>query len=195
MEGFEGVATPVPPGLRAEMRGRSWKDDPRCPAFEELALLRMNHWGFDGEVHRGEMIVAADVADDALAVFAAIFAARFPIERMARIDAFDADDEASMAANNASAFCFRESLAGHLSEHALGRAIDINPVQNPMVLRGVVYPPAGREYLDRQRVRPGMIVRPGPVVAAFDAIGWDWGGDWTSYPDYHHFQRERYALR
>jgi hypothetical protein len=34
-----------------------------------------------------------------------------------------------------------------------------------------------------------MIVRPGPVTDAFDAIGWGWGGDWQSVKDYQHFSR------
>ena len=47
---------------------------------------------------------------------------------------------------------------------------------------------AGAAWLDRAQVRPGMIVRPGPVTDAFDAIGWSWGGDWTGATrDYHHF--------
>jgi hypothetical protein len=27
------------------------------------------------------------------------------------------------------------------------------------------------------------------VTAAFDAIGWHWGGDWDEIKDYHHFSR------
>ena len=87
-------------------------------------------------------------------------------------DAFDGDDDASMAANNSSSFNFR-AIAGSdvLSHHAHGVAIDVNPRLNPMILRGVVHPPSGAAYLDRADVRPGMIVRPGPVVAAFEAEG------------------------
>ena len=188
-ERFDGAVLAIPEELRGEMRGRSWRPDARCPGFDELALLRMGHWGFDGQVHRGELVVAAFVAQNVLAAFARIFDAGFPIHTMARIDRYGADDATSMKANNSSAFCFRRAWTGPLSEHALGLAVDINPVQNPMVLNGRVYPDAGREFLDRGRVRPGMIVRPGPVVAAFEAIGWTWGGDFTALHDYHHFQR------
>jgi hypothetical protein len=191
---FDGSAGAIPKAIREEMRGRSWRRDPRCPPIEDLALLTVDHWGFDGSVHRGEMIVASAVADELLVAFARIFEARFPIETMQRIDLFDADDEASMEANNASSFCFRTAPSGRLSEHAFGLAVDINPVQNPMVIGGDVWPAAGRDYLNRDNVRPGMIARPGPVVDAFDAIGWEWGGDWTSLKDYHHFQRRRRAI-
>jgi len=182
-------AGPVPERVRAAMRGVSWKDDPRCPAMDALALLEVDHHGFDGAVHRGEMVVAAEVADELVAVFEALFAAAFPIAGMQPIDRFGADDEASMAANNSSCFCFRNAPSGRLSEHAFGLAVDINPAQNPMVIGDRVWPDAGRDYLDRGDVRPGMIVRPGPVVDAFDAAGWEWGGDWVSLADYHHFQK------
>lgn len=172
------------------MQGASWHPEPGCPAPEDLALLRMNHWDMQGRVRQGELIVAADVADEVLRAFERIFAARFPIARMEPIDAFAGSDTASMAANNCSGFNFRV-IAGtnRLSQHASGHAIDINPVQNPMVKQDGIYPPSGADYLDRENVRPGMIVRPGPVIAAFESIGWHWGGDWDDVKDYHHFSR------
>jgi hypothetical protein len=189
---FDGAFGPLPPEVRAEMIGRSWHDAPGCPRFEELALVRVPHWDFAGGVARGELVVAAEVAADVLRVFARLYEARFPIARMTRIDAFGGDDDASMGANNTSAFNFRR-IAGSdlLSQHALGVAVDVNPVQNPMLKDGGIYPPAGRAYLDRADARPGMITRPGPVVAAFEAIGWIWGGDWEDLKDYHHFARVR----
>jgi hypothetical protein len=171
------------------MIGASWQPDPRCPTWDELALIRMPHWGFDGEVHDGDMIVAAAVAEDVASAFESIFAARFPIERMVPIDAYGGDDDRSMAANNTSAFNFR-TIAGSdtLSLHSFGTAIDINPAQNPYMGRGgVIMPPAAAAYLDRDDLRPGMLVRPGPVIEAFEAIGWEWGGDWSPRKDYHHF--------
>jgi hypothetical protein len=95
-----------------------------------------------------------------------------------------------MAANNCSAFNFRRVQGTNvLSHHALGLAIDINPCQNPWVRDARVDPPAARDYLDREHVRPGMIVRPGPVLAAFAAYGWYWGGDFNGMRDYHHFSK------
>jgi len=170
------------------MRGNSWRDEPRCPSLDALALIEVPHWGFDGRELRGELVVAREVSGDLAAVFATLYKERFPIERMERIDRFDSDDDRSMAANNSSGFCFREiAIGGGLSRHALGLAIDINPVQNPYVVGDQVFPPAARAFLDRSQVRPGMIVRPSVVVEAFSAIGWEWGGDWTTRSDYHHF--------
>ncbi len=173
---------------RAHMRGRSWRDDPRCPPFASLRLLRVAHHGFDGRIHEGRLVVADLVAEPLARVFARLHALAFPIERMTPIDAFDGDDDASMAANNSSAFNFREIAGtGVLSHHASGVAVDLNPRLNPMVIGDAVHPPAGAAYLDRGEVRPGMIVRPGPIVAAFEAEGFRWGGDWPDLRDHHHF--------
>jgi hypothetical protein len=170
------------------MVGISWRDDPRCPALEALRLLTLNHWDLGGAVRTGHLVVAAAVADEVLVIFQGLFRLAFPIERMELIDAFGADDDASMAANNTSGFNFR-NIAGTsaLSQHALGLAIDLNPLFNPMIIGGEIFPPAGEAYLDRSTSRPGMIVRPGPVVDLFDRQGWEWGGDWSPMKDYHHF--------
>ena len=179
----------IPARIREEMRGCSWRDEPRCPRFEALRLVRVQYRGFDGAVQLGELIVHTELADEVVAIFAEIFAAGFPIESMRRIDEFAADDNASMAANNTSAFNYRVvEGTSQLSQHALGRAIDINPVQNPWLRAGRVDPPAGREYLDRSHTRPGMLVRPDPVIDAFTRVGWQWGGD-LAQPDYHHFSK------
>ncbi|MET0385174.1 MAG: M15 family metallopeptidase [Polyangiales bacterium] len=180
----------LPDGVRDEMRGRSWREDARCPRFDVLRLLRLRHWDFAGTEHVGELVVHADVADEVQGIFAQLFAAGFPIASMRRIDCFAGDDDASMAANNCSAFNFRPIQGTEvLSHHGLGLAIDINPVQNPWLRGERIDPPAGREYLDRSHVRPGMIVRPGPVLDAFSAAGWRWGGDVPGAPDYHHFSK------
>lgn len=44
----------------------------------------------------------------------------------------------------------------------------------------------GSGYAKRTKIRRGMIVAGGPVVRAFDAVGWGWGGLWAA-PDYQHF--------
>jgi poly-gamma-glutamate synthesis protein (capsule biosynthesis protein) len=104
------------------------------------------------------------------------------------VDDFGGSDDASMAVDNTSAFNCRP-VAGttRWSQHAYGRAIDINPLRNPYVEPGRVSPVEGAAYADRSDVRPGMIVEGGPVVAAFDALGWGWGGRWAGGADYQHF--------
>jgi hypothetical protein len=185
---FNGSAHALPPELCARMRGVSWRPDPRCPALAALAVLAIDHWDFGGAVKTGQLVVAGSVADEVLAIFARLFALDFPIARMEPIDAFGADDDAAMAANNTSAFNFR-NIAGTeiLSQHALGVAIDLNPVQNPMIVGAAIHPPAGAAYTDRSVLRPGMITP--AVVGVFRDHGWQWGGDWSHMKDYHHFAK------
>lgn len=183
---FQGRVTEIRGSTRARMR---WSWRPGCPVtIRDLRLVTVTHWGFDGRVHRGELVVHEDSAEDLVHVLHALFRARFPIERMRLVDEYRGDDERSMAANNTSAFnCRGVPGSGSWSEHAYGRAIDVNPVQNPEVRDGRVSPAAGRAFVERGRRFPGM-VRPGDrVVRAFAAIGWEWGGDWRSLKDYQHF--------
>lgn len=175
---------------RARMTGVSWREG--CPVgLDDLREVRLSFWGFDRQVHHGGVLVVhADHAADVVEAFRALFEARFPIERMEPVDAYAADDNRSMAANNTSAFnCrLRAESSTTWSEHAYGRAVDVNPVQNPYVSSsGTAYPPAARAYVDRSDVRPGMLVEGDAAVAAFDAIGWGWGGRWESPVDYQHF--------
>jgi hypothetical protein len=184
----EFSSEPLDDGTRARMT-HSWR--PGCPVpLEDLRLLRVSHQGFEGGAHVGELVVHADQAEAVLAVMRTLYEAGFPIERMALIDEYGGDDDRSMAANNTSAFNCR-SVAGRpgvWSEHSYGRAIDINPIQNPYVsASGTVSPPGGAAYTDRTRLSPGMVVADDGVVQAFAGIGWQWGGDWTSAKDYQHF--------
>jgi poly-gamma-glutamate synthesis protein (capsule biosynthesis protein) len=177
----------LPAPVRARMEGVSWHgDDPRCPRWTELAYLQLDHVTFDG-TGRGELVVAAALATRTVELFRRLWELGFPIRQLRLVDDFGASDDASMSADNSSAFNFRV-VAGTsvLSQHALGRAIDINPVENPWRRPDRILPAAGEAFADRRAIRHGMIVRPGPVVAAFDELGWEWGGDWRHAFDEHH---------
>jgi hypothetical protein len=165
----------------------SWRRG--CPVGPvELRLLLVDYWGFDRRVHRGELIVHRDHARRMLGVFGRLFTARYPIQRLRPVDAFRADDDRSMAANNTSGFnCRRVSGSSSWSEHAFGRAIDLNPLRNPYVTRGGrVSPPAGRPFANRALRAAGMIHGGDTVVRAFAAAGWRWGGSWPGSRDYQH---------
>jgi poly-gamma-glutamate synthesis protein (capsule biosynthesis protein) len=174
--------------IRARIAGKSWRDgDPRCPRLGELAYVRTDHITLDGGVARGELIVAAALASRAVELLRRLYALGFPIRQLRLVDDYGASDDASMDADNSSAFNFR-TVAGTdvLSQHALGRAIDINPLENPWRRPERILPPAGAAFADRTHIRPGMIVRPGPVIAVLDEQGWEWGGDWRHAFDDHH---------
>jgi hypothetical protein len=161
---------------------------PGCPVGpSELRRLEVSHWDFAGRRRVGSIVVRATEARDVLSVFRKLYAARFPIRRLRLVEAYQGSDDASMAADNTSGFnCRYVSGTRRWSQHAYGLAIDINPVENPYVHGSRVEPPAGRRYLDRSRARRGMVVPGDVVIRAFAAIGWSWGGRWST-PDYQHF--------
>ena len=184
---FTSEIVPIPASVKARMEGVSWKgDDARCPRWEDLAYVQFDHVGFDGTA-RGELVVAVQVAPRAVGLLRRLWAIGFPIRQARLVDDYEASDDRSMEADNSSAFNFRV-IAGTnlLSQHALGRAIDINPVENPWRKPERIVPVAGQAFADRRDIRPGMFVRPGPVVAVLDEQGWEWGGDWRHAFDDHH---------
>jgi hypothetical protein len=178
----------VAPVTQAQLP-HSWR--PGCPvAPSSLRRLRLGYWGFDGKPHVGTLVVNASAVGDLTIVFRRLYRARFPIRRMRQIDAYGGKDERSLAADNTAAFNCRFAVGPgprRWSAHAYGVAIDVNPVENPYLEGGRVHPRAGKAYLDRSKVRPGMAVRGGLLVSAFAAVGWQWGGRWTGTPDYQHF--------
>lgn len=184
---FVGEIHALPEDVRARITNVSWRDEPRCPRHAELAYLRLAHVRFDGGTAIGELIVARAIAERAVELFRRLYALGFPIRQMKLVDEFAADDERSMSADNTSAFNYR-MVAGTeiLSQHARGLAIDINPVENPWRKPERIAPAEGAAFADRTVIRPGMFVRPGPVVAAIDELGWEWGGDWRHAWDDHH---------
>jgi hypothetical protein len=167
----------------------SWRAG--CPvAPSHLRRLRVGYWGFDRRAHTGTLVVNADAVGDLVHVFSQLYAARFPIRRMRPIDAYRGRDEPSLEADNTAAFNCRYAVAPgpkRWSVHAYGRAVDVDPVENPYLESGRVHPRSGRAYLNRARFRPGMAVPGGLLVRAFAAVGWSWGGRWTRTPDYQHF--------
>jgi len=179
----------IDPATGERMKGTTW--EPGCPVrLGDLRTVQMRYWGFDGEAHMGRLVVHDDVTDSVVRAFEKMYEEKFPIQRMEPVAAYDGDDDASMAANNTSSFNCRPITGSpdRWSIHSYGRAIDINPVQNPYVSGSTVLPEAGREYLDRSDLRHGMIP-PGSVArTAFAAEGFEWGGAWTSLKDYQHFE-------
>jgi hypothetical protein len=169
--------------------GKSWHSG--CPVgAASLRAVTMTIWGFDFKAHTGTLVVNARVVPAVVHAFRQIYVAYFPIRQMVPIAAYGGDDNKSMAADNTSSFNCRAAVSNGpktWSMHAFGEAIDINTVENPYTLDGTVRPPSGKPYTDRTRVRRGMIVRGSSPTRAFIAVGWGWGGNWSSSPDYQHF--------
>jgi hypothetical protein len=185
---FRGSVSALSPAVRQSMTGVSWR--PGCPVgLDELRLVRARYVGMDGRAHTGRIVVQRDVATEVVAVLRRLYASRFPIRRMVPVDAYGGSDYRSIEADNTSAFnCRYVDGTTRWSEHAYGRAIDLNPIENPYVTAGgTTSHPASRSFLRRAPYRPGMAVEGGAVVRAFDAVGWGWGGRWSGARDYQHF--------
>jgi hypothetical protein len=184
----EYIATisPIPEDVLARS---SWHDE--CPVtVDGLSYLTMTHWGFDGEVHTGEMIVNASVAEDITWVFEQLFDARFPIEQMRVIDAFEIDLPPTGDWNDTTSFVCRDAVgSGSWSQHAYGLAIDVNPFHNPYLKDDLVLPELASYYLDRGLGQSGMITDGDVVFQAFAEIGWPWGGNWNTLKDWMHFSQ------
>jgi D-alanyl-D-alanine carboxypeptidase len=191
---FHASVQPLQAPLRAQLSGRFWH--PGCPvALSQLRVLTVEHWGFDRRPHAGQLIVNEDVAVPLVSVFRRLHALRFPIRHLRLADLYgpaparpkDGDVSGSFECRQAvPSPCTGGTGTGSWSNHAYGHAIDLNPVENPYVGCGMTRDPASRRYLDRARLRRGMVTP--AVVRAFRSIGWGWGGAWTgSTKDYMHF--------
>jgi hypothetical protein len=185
---FTAGVRPIDAARAARMTGVSWRAG--CPvALRELRVLRLRHRDFEGRARLGMLIAHRDVAARLVRVFRRLYRAGVPIRRMTPIDAYGGSDFRSIEADNTSAFnCRFVDGTTRWSEHAYGRAIDVNPIENPYVSAGDrVAHAASRPYVRRTPARPGMAVEGGALVAAFDAEGFGWGGRWRGVRDYQHF--------
>lgn len=151
-----------------------------------LALIEVPYISFDGEIHKGQLVVHTDVAEEVRQIFDALLERRFPIARVIPIVAYGWDDDASMAANNTSAFNYRLIRGtNRLSNHSYGRAIDINPALNPYTQYDGEVVPRGARY---DAARPGTVTD--DIALLFKSHGWEWGGEWSPHKDWQHFQKQ-----
>jgi len=165
---------------------------------DRLRLVRFAYVGFDQQAHAdGEIVVMDAAAPHVLRIFATLRELQFPIAKARLMNHYDGDDDASMRDNNTSAFNDRNIANGNLvSLHAYGLAIDINPVQNPYLVRSngalTIAPAAGADYANRLDDRPWKSARPGMAENVIDVFVDNgfliWGGYWDNPIDYQHFQ-------
>jgi len=132
----------------------------------------------------GRLIVHRDVATEMLGALRRLYTEGFPIRRMTPVDAYGGSDFRSIEADNTSAFnCRYVDGTTRWSEHAYGRAIDVNPIENPYVgSSGTSSHAASGPYVRRTPFRPGMAAEGHALVRAFDVAGWGWGGRWSATP-------------
>ncbi len=185
---------PLPAPLKAQMRGNVWHAG--CPVpLSGLSVLTVEYWGFDGRTHTGQLVVNQKAAAPLARVFGKLYELHFPIRHLQLADAYgpsgarppDNDISGSFECRQAvPSPCTGGSGTGTWSNHAYGLAVDLNPSENPYVGCGMTRDPKRLAYVNRARIRPGMVTP--AVVAAFRSIGWSWGGSWQgATKDYMHF--------
>ena len=175
------------------MQGKSFPEG--CTTKrEDLRYLHLLYKDMEGNTHEGEMVCNVSIADDLIGIFRQLYDADYPIEKMRLIDDYGGDDDASMADNNTSCFNYRiVSDTSHLSNHAYGLAVDLNPLYNPYIRQKggatVVEPPEGEAYADRTSDFSYKIDKDDLAYKLFTDAGFKWGGSWKSVKDYQHFEK------
>ncbi len=184
---FRANAAKLTPAQRDAMTPSAWR--PGCPVhLRDLRRVTVSYWGFGGRPRRGAIVVHQDVARDVVQIFRSLYRSRIAIRKMKPIERFGGNDFRSIEADNTSAFnCRFVDGTRRWSQHAYGRAIDINPLENPFVSNGRTSHRRSVPFVRRRPYRKGMAVQGGSMVAAFEAVGWGWGGRWRNVKDYQHF--------
>ncbi len=188
-EDYVFVSQSIPEAVKARMQGKSMPDNATI-GFDELRYLTLYHYDYEGNIQKGEMVCNQAIAHDLLSIFKTLFAEAYPIYSIRLVDDFDADDEASMRANNTSCFNYRTVVGSkRISKHAMGLAVDVNPLQNPCIKHGRVHPETAKDYIDRTQDFPHKIDKDDFCKKVFTSHGFSWGGNWGGSKDYQHFEK------
>lgn len=188
------ISTDITKDIYNRINGKSYKIGCSIPLCD-LRYLKILHYDIDGNVRIGELICNKSIENDLLAIFRELYKAKYPIGRMVLIDEYMADDELSMKDNNSSAFNFRMIVGGgKLSKHAMGLAVDINPLYNPYVKilpdgQLHVEPKDAQLYIDRTKDFRYKIESYDLCCKLFRQYNFEWGGDWKTIKDYQHFEK------
>lgn len=193
MDGF--YYEPISNEVFKRISGISYPVDCTVP-LDELRYVGLMYVDFNGETQKGELICNKALAQDMVEIFYDLYSNNYQLESVKLVDEYGGDDTTSMLANNTSCFNYRVvEGTTRLSNHAYGRAIDINPFYNPYITYNkdgtTNVSPAGSEaYADRSVSFPYKIDENDLAYKLFKAHGFKWGGDWNNSKDYQHFERK-----
>ncbi len=166
----------------------SYKDNEHIN-YSNLRYIVVSYIDYNGYLRNGELVVNEIISQKIVEIFKILLDNRFQIEKMRLVDYYNGDDNLSMKDNNTSAFNYRYiSNTTTLSNHALGLAVDINPLYNPYVTKIGVFPPEGEKYVSRDLNYKGMIKYNDCCYNAFISNGFKWGGKFNNVKDYQHFE-------
>ena len=193
---FESEISKITPQIKERMiKGNTWEKG--CPVpLENLRYLRIKHIDFNGKDQMGEMIVHKEVSEEVTKIFQALYDANYPINKMRLVSDYKGSDWESIEADNTSAFnCRKATGSKKFSKHSYGKAIDINPIENPYIFKsGKSSHTASAPFLKRKRTgnsapQKAMLLPNDKATKIFRKYGWKWGGDWSGVKDYQHFSK------
>jgi len=194
---FEAKIKPVNKYTKERMiEGKTWHKG--CPVdTKDLRYIRLKHRNFYRSERMGEIIVHKDIAKEVVEIFHELYDIGYPIYQMRLVSDFRGSDYRSIEADNTSAFNCRNVSTGQKkwSKHAYGKAIDINPIENPFVnKRGVIMHRKSYKYKKRLHKNSSfqdksMLIKDDKAIQIFKKHGWQWGGEFTPYKDYQHFSK------
>ena len=194
---FEAKIKPINKYTKQRMvERRSWHKG--CPVnISDLRYIRVKHHNFYRSEKMGEIIVHKDVAKEVVNIFRELYEIGYPIRQMRLISDFLGNDWKSIEADNTSAFNCRKTStkSGKWSKHAYGKAIDINPIENPFVSKiGRIshvesYKYKKRVHTNNAYTDKAMVLKNDKAVKIFKKYGWQWGGSFYPYKDYQHFYK------
>ena len=196
---FNSNISEITPNIKKRiLQGDSWRQG--CPvSISNLRYIQLTHWNFNGDVAMGELIVHKDVATEVSYIFEELYNIKYPIYKMELVSNYQGNDWQSIEADNTSAFNCRSATGStkKWSKHSYGKAIDINPIENPYVSRtGYISHKASLKY--KRRVHKNLnnpadravVLKNDSATKIFKSYGWKWGGDWNTIKDYQHFVKK-----
>lgn len=193
---YQSNISPITPQIKKRMiEGNSWRKG--CPvSFEDLRYLRVKHIDFSGVEMVGEIIVHKEVSVEVTEIFKALYHKGYPIHKMKLVSDYKGNDWKSIESDNTSAFNCRSATGSKKwSKHSYGKAIDINPLENPYISRkGYISHKASATYRKREHKNStyadkAILLNNDKAVEIFKKYGWKWGGDWSGVKDYQHFSK------
>jgi len=192
---YHATISPIDATVQKRMAEKSWHRG--CPVpLGQLRYLQMRYRGFDGQDHTGEMIVHQAVASEVVDIFHTLYIIGYPIRQMRLVSDFGGNDWQSIEADNTSAFnCRKATGSKKWSKHSYGKAIDINPIENPYISQsGHISHKASYAYKKRRHhtntpADRAVLLKSDRTVRLFKTYGWKWGGEWYGVKDYQHFSK------
>ncbi len=188
---FKYSISKISPKIEQRMRdGGSYKN--YCPvSLNSLRYIKLKYIDFNKKEQWGELIVNKAIAKDIVDIFKKLYEIKYPIKKMNLVSNYKGSDFASIEADNTSAFnCRYVDGTKKWSNHTYGRAIDINPIENPYVSNnGYTSHEASKKYLIRANQK-GVLLANSYIVKLFKRHGFRWGGSWRCCKDYQHFDKK-----